>query len=57
VSFGLKNNQLYYNNPVTLIHIVTGFLFDELMPVKPHLEKHSPNGQKERVEMMGMLEE
>ena len=30
---------------------------DDLMPTKPHLEKHSPYGQKERVEMMGMLEE
>ena len=27
---------------------------DDLMPVKPHLEKHSPYGQKERVEMMGI---
>ena len=30
---------------------------DELMPVKPHLEKHSPYGQKERAEMMEMLRE
>ena len=30
---------------------------DDLMPAKPHMEKHSPYGQKERVEMMGMLEE
>ena len=30
---------------------------DDLMPTKPHLEKHSPYGQKERAEMMGMLEE
>ena len=30
---------------------------DELMPVKPHLEKHSPYGQKERAEMIGMLGE
>ncbi len=30
---------------------------DDLMPTKPHLEKHSPYGQKERLEMMGMLEE
>ena len=30
---------------------------DDLMPAKPHLEKHSPYGQKEREEMMGMLEE
>ena len=30
---------------------------DDLMPTKPHLEKHSPYGQKERVEMMGMLRE
>jgi len=29
---------------------------DELMSVKPHLEKHSPYGQKERVEMIGMLD-
>jgi len=29
---------------------------DELMPVKPHLEKHSPYGQKERAEMMEMLD-
>ena len=26
---------------------------DDLMPTKPHLEKHSPYGQKERAEMMG----
>ncbi len=30
---------------------------DDLMPVKPHLEKHSPYGQKERAEMMRILEE
>jgi len=30
---------------------------DDLMPAKPHMEKHSPYGQKERVEMMEMLEE
>jgi hypothetical protein len=30
---------------------------DDLMPTKPHLEKHSPYGEKERVEMMGMLGE
>ncbi len=30
---------------------------DDLMPTKPHLEKHSPYGQKERAEMMGMLGE
>ena len=29
---------------------------DDLMPTKPHLEKHSPYGQKERVEMIGMLD-
>ncbi len=29
---------------------------DDLMPAKPHLEKHSPYGQKERAEMMGMLD-
>ena len=28
---------------------------DDLMPTKPHLEKHSPYGQKERAEMMGVL--
>ncbi len=28
---------------------------DDLIPTKPHLEKHSPYGQKERAEMMGML--
>jgi len=27
---------------------------DDLMPAKPHLEKHSPYGHKERAEMMGM---
>ena len=27
---------------------------DDLMPSKPHLEKHSPYGQKERAEMMGI---
>tara|TARA_B100000959_G_scaffold258606_1_gene293615 strand:- start:22 stop:381 length:360 start_codon:yes stop_codon:yes gene_type:complete len=27
---------------------------DDLMPAKPHMEKHSPYGQKERMEMMGM---
>ena len=27
---------------------------DDLMPAKPHMEKHSPYGQKERAEMMGM---
>ncbi|SVE29411.1 uncharacterized protein METZ01_LOCUS482265, partial [marine metagenome] len=27
---------------------------DELMPAKPHLEKHSPYREKEREEMMGM---
>jgi len=27
---------------------------DDLMPAKPHLEKHAPYGQKERAEMMGM---
>ena len=27
---------------------------DDLMPTKPHLEKHSPYGQKERDEMMGI---
>jgi len=27
---------------------------DDLMPTKPHLEKHSPYGHKERAEMMGM---
>ena len=30
---------------------------DDLIPAKPHMEKHSPYGQKERAEMMGMLEE
>jgi len=30
---------------------------DDLMPAKPHMEKHSPYGQKERAEMMAMLEE
>ncbi|MDP6679566.1 MAG: hypothetical protein QGG72_11760, partial [Verrucomicrobiota bacterium] len=30
---------------------------DDLMPAKPHLEKHSPYGEKERVQMKGMLEE
>ena len=30
---------------------------DDLMPAKPHMEKHSPYGQKERAEMMGMLGE
>ena len=28
---------------------------DDLMPTKPHLEKHSPYGEKERVQMKGML--
>ncbi|MDB4683890.1 hypothetical protein OAE99_00470 [bacterium] len=28
---------------------------DDLMPTKPHLEKHSPYGENERAEMMGML--
>jgi hypothetical protein len=28
---------------------------DELMPAKPHLEKHAPYREKERAEMMGML--
>jgi hypothetical protein len=27
---------------------------DDLMPTKPHLEKHSPYGENEREEMMGM---
>jgi hypothetical protein len=27
---------------------------DELMPTKPHLEKHSPYGENERAEMMGI---
>ncbi len=27
---------------------------DDLMPTKPHLEKHSPYDQKERAEMMGI---
>jgi hypothetical protein len=27
---------------------------DDLMPAKPHMEKHSPYGQNEREEMMGM---
>jgi len=30
---------------------------DDLMPAKPHLEKHSPYGQKERAEMIWMLGE
>ena len=28
---------------------------DDLMPAKPHLEKHSPYDQKERAEMMEMM--
>ena len=30
---------------------------DDLMAAKPHLENHSPYGQKDRAEMMEMLEE
>ena len=30
---------------------------DDLMPAKPHLEKHAPYREKERAEMMGILEE
>ena len=30
---------------------------DDLMPTKPHLKKHSPYGENERAEMIGMLEE
>ena len=28
---------------------------DDIMPVKPHMEKHSPYREKEREKMMGML--
>jgi hypothetical protein len=57
----LKKSRLPIQNEVVLVatKAYSTYLSNiyELMPTKPHLEKHSPYGQKERAEMMGMLEE
>ncbi len=57
----LKKSRLPIQNEVVLLTPKAYSTYpgniDELMPVKPQLEKHSPYGQKERGEMMGMVEE
>jgi hypothetical protein len=54
----LEKSRLPIQNEVVLVATKAYSTYlsniDELMPTKPHLEKHSPYGQKE---MMGMLEE
>ena len=57
----LKKSRLPIQNEVVLVATKAYSTYlgniDDLMPTEPHLEKHSPYGQKERAEMMGMLEE
>ena len=57
----LKKSRLPIQNEVVLVtpKAYSTYLsnIDELMPVKPHLKKHSPYGENERAEMMGMVEE
>ena len=55
----LKKSKLPIQNEVVLVTPKAYGTYlsniDDLMPVKPHLEKHSPYGENEREEMMGML--
>ena len=57
----LKKSKLPIQKEVVLVATKAYSIYlsniDDLMLAKPHLEKHSPYGQKERAEMMGMLEE
>ena len=54
----LKKSRLPIQNEVVLVatKAYSPYLsnIDDLMPTKPHLEKHSLYGENERAEMMGM---
>ena len=56
----LKKSRLPIQNEVVLVATKAYSTYlsniDDLMPVKPHLEKHSPYGENEREEMIGMLD-
>ena len=56
----LKKSKLPIQNEVVVVAAKAYSTYlsniDELMPTKPHLEKHSPYEQKERAEMIGMLD-
>ena len=57
----LKKSKLPIQNEVVLVTPKAYGTYlsniDDLMPTKPHLKKHSPYGENERAEMIGMLEE
>ena len=56
----LKKSKLPIQNEVVLVAAKAYSTYlsniDDLMPAKPHMEKHSPYGENERAEMMGMLD-